>query len=80
MYGSSQCDNRQACLFPKSRIQYNYVKDGRTWEPGIKAHQGGRMGVVMEERKYALLIDAENTSSKYVDVIISAVKKYGIIT
>lgn len=34
----------------------------------------------MEERKYALLIDAENTSSKYVDVIISELKKYGIIT
>lgn len=34
----------------------------------------------MEERKYALLIDAENTSPKYVDVIISELKKYGIIT
>ena len=34
----------------------------------------------MEERKYALLIDAENTSSKYVDVIISELKKYGVIT
>lgn len=34
----------------------------------------------MEERKYALLIDAENTSPKYVDVIISELKKYGVIT
>jgi predicted nuclease of predicted toxin-antitoxin system len=34
----------------------------------------------MEERKLALLIDAENTSSKYVDAIISELKKYGVIT
>ncbi len=42
--------------------------------------QTGRREFSMEERKYALLIDAENTSSKYVDVIISELKKYGIIT
>ncbi len=34
----------------------------------------------MEEKKLALLIDAENTSSKYVDAIISELKKYGVIT
>jgi uncharacterized protein (TIGR00288 family) len=34
----------------------------------------------MEERKLALLIDAENTSSKYIDAIISELKKYGVIT
>ena len=29
------------------------------------------MGVTMEEKRLALLIDAENTSSKYIDAIIS---------
>lgn len=34
----------------------------------------------MEERRLALLIDAENTSSRYIDAIISELKKYGVIT
>lgn len=34
----------------------------------------------MEEKRLALLIDAENTSSKYIDAIISELKKYGVIT
>ncbi len=34
----------------------------------------------MEEKRLALLIDAENTSPKYVEVIISELKKYGVIT
>ncbi len=34
----------------------------------------------MEEKRFALLIDAENTSSKYLDTIISELKKYGVIT
>ena len=38
------------------------------------------MGVTMEEKRLALLIDAENTSSKYIDAIISELKKYGVIT
>ena len=34
----------------------------------------------MEEKRLALLIDAENASSKYIDAIISELKKYGVIT
>ncbi len=34
----------------------------------------------MDEKRLALLIDAENTSSKYIDAIISELKKYGVIT
>lgn len=34
----------------------------------------------MEEKRLALLIDAENTPSKYVDAIISELKNYGVIT
>jgi len=37
------------------------------------------MGVIME-RKIALLIDAENTSVKYIDVIMKEIKQYGDIT
>src|SRR5574344_2053907 len=34
----------------------------------------------MTEKKMALLIDAENTSAKYIDVILNELKEYGIIT
>lgn len=34
----------------------------------------------MEDKKLALLIDAENTSSKYIDAIIRELKEYGTIT
>ena len=34
----------------------------------------------MEEKRLALLIDAENASSNYIDAIISELKKYGVIT
>lgn len=34
----------------------------------------------MEEKKFALLIDAENTSAKYIDTIINELKEYGTIT
>lgn len=34
----------------------------------------------MNDKKYALLIDAENTSVKYVDGIIRELKEYGVVT
>ena len=34
----------------------------------------------MEEKKFALLIDAENTSAKYIDTVINELKEYGTIT
>lgn len=34
----------------------------------------------MDEKKIALLIDAENTSVKYIDALIEELKKYGVIT
>lgn len=36
--------------------------------------------ILNDERKIALLIDAENTNVKYIDVIFSEIKKYGNIT
>ena len=34
----------------------------------------------MEEKKFALLIDADNISSKYIKTIIDELGKYGTIT
>ena len=34
----------------------------------------------MEEKKFALLIDAENTSARYIETIINELKEYGTIT
>ena len=34
----------------------------------------------MEEKKFALLIDADNISSKYIKIIIEELSKYGTIT
>ena len=34
----------------------------------------------MEEKKFALLIDADNISSKYIKIIIEELSKYGVIT
>ena len=34
----------------------------------------------MEEKKYAVLIDGDNISSKYLDSILNEMTKYGIAT
>ena len=36
--------------------------------------------VVMEEKRYALLIDADNISKKYIKCMLNEISKYGIVT
>lgn len=36
--------------------------------------------VVMEEKRYAVLIDSDNISSKYIVSILDEMTKYGVIT